>query len=520
MRAAAENLASPATYRAQLLNLAGAITLGCLLLATAAGLASWRTIGGLPRVVPFGGALAAAAASAVALAAATRLQARWRRPLAGGLLLIHLASLTAVCSLVGGLREPFWVLFVPMVLVVGAASGTASALACGSLAAAGVYLSVVLSHSLPGSSGTLLVVLPLFPVAGWVASAQAAGTRAQATAAAAHRRAIEADVAALVEATRRLGTGDLRVIPAARVEGAPQTGRLAVSFADTAVALRRCVRGLAGVSAALDERAAAIAHTATEQASAGAQQESALRASTETMAELAGAAAAIAATAAAVTDCAGRTMGQVSEGEAAVAAATQAMGEIAARVRDITDRAGSLQRHGERISVILRAIDTLAVQTDRLALGAAIEAARVSDEALGFRVVADEIRRLAERSRLAAAEARSVLDGVNGQLCGTIAEGRAGTEALAVGTARVAGVVTALRLVATEAAGTAAAAAEIAQATAEQRLAAAEVASAMGELAARSVLFGAGSRRYVEAATLLRGLSGHVAGQLARFRLA
>jgi methyl-accepting chemotaxis protein len=513
---------NPASYRDGLLRLAELITIGCLLLGTGAALAVVRLSGGpSPLLVrPLAGWALLAAGTAVGLGAAARLPGELRRVVGPALLGLHLAALAGVVACAGGTREPFWVLFPPIVLVVGAGSGALVALGVGALAAAGVYTGAAAAHTLVDSTGLLLVVLPLFPTTGWVASAFSASARQAAHDAATHREAIERDIADLVALLELIAEGDLRCAPAIGPGSPPETTRLAVAFADTLLALRRLVRGLTGVGAGVEQRAAEILRTATEQVGAAGEQQDALRVTTGTIAELAGTAAVIAETAGRVTDCARVTMGQVVAGEQAVAQAAAAMGVIARRVEDITGRAFGLAHHGQRIAKILAAIDELAVRTDRLALGAAIEAARAGEFGAGFRNVSDEIRRLAERSRQATAEARSVLRSVAEEADATVRLGTAGSAEVQVGEQQAEDVVAALRLVASEAAGTVAAADEISVATAEQRVAAEEVAEAMTQLAGTSDRFTDGSRRYLAAAKQLRRLATDLSDCLDRFKAA
>ncbi|WP_431257419.1 HAMP domain-containing methyl-accepting chemotaxis protein [Roseateles chitinivorans] len=200
----------------------------------------------------------------------------------------------------------------------------------------------------------------------------------------------------------------------------------------TGLVLQRLLMQMVGASAVdVAARARELEASSLKQAGATKQTSSAAVELTATMHEVQAAANQIAQRSTEVEEMASASTRAASAGSQAMARAREATVGLSQQIDRVVTQMTTLGKEVQGASTVLGAIEELAERTNILAINATIEAYGAGDAGERFRVVADEIRRLAEKVRADAVDIRRQLDSIRNVSNATIMSTEAGVKAVA-----------------------------------------------------------------------------------------
>jgi CHASE3 domain sensor protein len=247
---------------------------------------------------------------------------------------------------------------------------------------------------------------------------------------------------------------------------------------------------------------------ATQQATGAREQATALNEITTTMRELMASSRQIAESARHVAEIAEETASASRSGTSVVDRAQESISGIRRQVDLIVAHMLELGKKSQQIGAVLDIVSELAEQTNILAINATIEAVGAGETGRRFAIVADEIRKLADRVAGSTKEIKGLIDDVRGAVNTTVMATEGGSKSVDAGTRQFSDVADSFKQIAGMVITTTQAAKEIELSTKQQTSAVEQINLGISSVAQATTETEASSGQTLQAVSLLSGLSG------------
>lgn len=325
-------------------------------------------------------------------------------------------------------------------------------------------------------------------------------------------------VAEITDTTKRLASGNLTATLVTE-QRTDEIGMLRLTFARMTEELRIQISGLAEGANLLGSAVNEIVSSTTQLAARASESAVAVSETTSTVEEVRQTAQVASQKAKQVSDSAQKAAQSSHSGRKSIDDVNSGMERIRQQMDAIAVSMVRLSEQGQAIGQIIASVEDLATQSNLLAVNAAIEAAKAGEHGKGFSVVAQEVKSLAEQSRQATTQVRTILGDIQKATATAVMATEQGSKAVEAGSRQTEVAGEAIQALAGSVTESAQAATQIAASSQQQLVGIDQVAGAMEDIRQASAQNVASAQQLEAAARNLNELGQRLRHMVERYKV-